>query len=121
MISRARALIEQAAAEAEGVGPIAESVKWGEPSFAPAKPRIGSSVRLQERSNGDVALMFICHTGLVDQFRDLYGDRLAFEGNRAIVLRAGQSFDDEAVKHCITLALTYHLRKRGKASGHNRR
>ncbi|MFP3468007.1 hypothetical protein, partial [Leifsonia sp. SIMBA_070] len=54
--------------------------------FAPQQPRTGSSVRIQARDNGDEALMFICHTGLVDTFRDLYGDRLHLEGNRAIVL-----------------------------------
>lgn len=111
MIETARQLIEQAARETEGVGPLAENVKWGEPSFAPAKRNTGSSVRLQQRANGDVALMFICHTGLVEEFRELYGDRLEFEGNRAIVLKSGQEYDAAAVKHCIALALTYHRRK----------
>lgn len=114
MIETARQLIAQSAQETEGVGPLIESVKWGEPSFTPAKRNIGSSVRLQQRDDRDVALMFICHTGLVDDFRDLYGDRLEFEGNRAIVLKSGQEYDAPAVKHCIALALTYHRRKRAK-------
>lgn len=114
MIDRLRALIKDTAAQTEGVGALAESLKWGEPSFTPVKPRIGSSVRLQVRDKGDVALMFICHTGLVDDFRDIYGDRLDFEGNRAIVLAAGAPFDEAAVRHCIALALTHHLRKRGE-------
>jgi len=112
MSARARKLILEAAAETEAVGELAESVKWGEASFTPARSRIGSSVRIQERSNGDEALMFICHTGLVDEFRDLYGETLAFEANRAIVLPAGKPVDEAAVRHCIALALTYHWRKR---------
>ena len=115
MIETARRLIAQAARETEGVGPLVESVKWGEPSFAPARRNIGSSVRIRRRANGDVALMFICHTGLVDGFRALYGDRLLLEGNRAIVLKTGQDYDAAAVKHCIALALTYHRRKRARS------
>ena len=113
MIDRLQTLIEDTAARTDGVGLLERSVKWGQPSCAPAKPRIGSSVRLQARDNGDVALMFICHTRLVEDFRELYGNRLVFEGNRAIVVRKGEPFDEEAVGHCIALALTYHLRKRG--------
>ncbi len=115
MMAMARRLIEQAARETEGVGPLTESIKWGEPSFTPARRDTGSSVRVQQRGNGDVALMFICRTGLVDDFRDIYGERLPFEGNRAIVLKSGQEFDAAAVKHCIALALTYHRRKRTRA------
>ena len=107
-----RGLIAETARETDGVGEIAESVKWGEPSFAPVRPRVGSSVRLQERANGDVALMFICHTGLVERFRDLYGDALTLEGNRAIVLSPGEELPADALKHCIAMALTYHLGKR---------
>lgn len=112
LADRLRTLIAETARETPGVGDITESVKWGEPSFAPAKPRIGSSVRLQERANGDVALMFICHTGLVDSFRERYGDTLTFEGNRAIVVTPQDNLPAEPLKHCIAMALTYHLAKR---------
>ena len=113
LAARLRALIAETARETDSVGALAESVKWGEPSFAPARPRIGSSVRLQERANGDVALMFICHTGLVERFRDLYGDTLTLEGNRAIVLSPGATLPADTLKHCIAMTLTYHLGKRG--------
>ncbi len=112
LADRLRALIAETARETPGVGGIAESLKWGEPSFAPARPRIGSSVRLQERANGDVALMFICHTGLVDRFRERYGDTLTLEDNRAIVVSPQNDLPADALKHCIAMALTYHLAKR---------
>jgi len=108
-----RRLIAEAAA-ASGIGDIVESVKWGQPSFAPARPRVGSSVRIEHRANGDVGLMFICHTGLVDRFRDIYGDRLRFEANRAIVIGAGDIVPEEEIRHCIAMALTYHLARRGR-------
>lgn len=109
-----KALIHEAAARTPGVGPLAESLKWGEQSFAPVKANIGSSVRIRSRDNGDLALMFICHTNLVDEFRALYPDTLTFEGNRAIVIEAGKPADEAALSHCIALALTYKLRKRSR-------
>ena len=75
--------------------------------------RIGSSVRLAVRpaaGPGHVALLFICHTGLVAEFRVLYPG-LIYEGQRAIV--AGPAdLNSEALHHCITMALTYFLRRR---------
>lgn len=108
-------LIRSVAAQAPDIGPLEQSLKWGERSFTPAKRNIGSSVRIQPRQNGDAALMFICHTNLVEEFRALYADALEFEGNRAIVLRGEATHDREALSHCIALALTYKLRKRSKS------
>ncbi|WP_422372831.1 DUF1801 domain-containing protein [Hoeflea sp.] len=112
MLSEAKELIHEVAARTPGVGPLEESLKWGEPSFTPAKRNVGSSVRIAPRANGDLALMFICHTNLVEEFRALYPAALTFEGNRAIVVEAGKPVDAEALSHCIALALTYKLRKR---------
>tara|TARA_R110002020_G_scaffold136630_30_gene304955 strand:- start:2950 stop:3303 length:354 start_codon:yes stop_codon:yes gene_type:complete len=111
-----KALILDVAARTPEIGALEESLKWGEQSFAPQKRNTGSSVRIQPRANGDVALMFICHTNLVEEFRRLYPDTLDFEGNRAIVLEAGKTADRAALSHCVGLALTCKLHKRaGKA------
>lgn len=112
LFDRLRRLIHDTAAATEGVGAIEESLKWGEPSFAPAKPRIGSPVRLGERPGGAVAMLFICHTGLVDDFRDLYPDAFRYEGKRALVFEPAEAIAEDELRHCIALALTYHLRKR---------
>ena len=107
-----RALIYQTAADRPEIGPLEESLKWGEQSFTPVKRNTGSSVRIQARANGGAALMFICHTNLVEEFRGLYPDALTYEGNRAIVLSGENQPDREALSHCIALALTYKLRKK---------
>lgn len=112
LYSRLRALILETARETEGVGDLAESLKWGEPSFTPARPRIGSSVRLAIRDRQTVAMLFICHTHLVDRFRELYPDSFAFEGDRALIFRTDAPVPVAETKHCIALALTWHLRKR---------
>jgi len=112
LFERLRALIFETARETESVGELAESLKWGEPSFAPAKPRIGSSVRLAVRDAETVAVLFICHTHLVDRFREIYPGTFTFEGNRALVFTAGDDIPVSETKHCIAMALTWHLQKR---------
>lgn len=107
-------LIHRVAAVTPEIGPLQESLKWGEQSFTPAKRNVGSSVRIAQRPDGGLALMFICHTSLVDEFRALYPDSLTYEGNRAILIAAGAAPDRQALEHCIALALTYKLRKRRK-------
>ena len=105
-------LIASVAADNPRIGPLEESLKWGQPSFTPKKRNVGSSVRIQENDDGSHSLMFICHTNLVGQFRELYGDQLDFDGNRAIHLRE-DDLESDALKHCISMALTYMLDKRG--------
>ncbi|MCZ4290839.1 DUF1801 domain-containing protein [Hoeflea alexandrii] len=109
-----KSMIRRVAAATPEIGPLEESLKWGEQSFTPARRNVGSSVRIAERNDGGLALMFICHTNLVDEFRDLYPDALNYEGNRAILIAADAAPDREALAHCIALALTYKLRKRQK-------
>lgn len=114
LFQRLRALIFETAHETEGVGDLVESLKWGEPSFTPARARVGSSVRLAIRDSETVAMLFICHTHLVDRFREIYPGTFAFEGNRALVFAAGADIPVAETKHCIAMALTWHLRKRGQ-------
>jgi hypothetical protein len=106
-----RRLVLETAAAAAGVGELEESVKWGEPSYAPRKRGIGSSVRLAPRTDGKVSVNFICHTGLVGRFRELYSEKLVFEGDRTIVIDPRLPLPDAELRHCIAQALTYHLSK----------
>jgi len=109
---RLRALIASVAEGLPGATPLAASLKWGEPSFTPAKAGVGSSIRLAPQRDGRVAMHFICHTGLVDRFRELYPQTFEFAGNRSILIEPGSRFDQPALSHCIAMALTYHSDKR---------
>jgi len=113
-----RALIYETAEEAPQIGRISETLKWGQPSYAPVKAHIGSSIRLGTPKNAadKCALFFICHTNLVDQFREIYAETLRFEGNRAIVINPAGALPREPLKHCIAMALTYHLNKQAGLS-----
>ena len=108
-----RELILRTAAATEGVGPLEETLKWGQPSFQTLQSGSGSTIRIDAR-RGDpahYALYVHCQSGLMDEFRALYGDLLRLEGDRAVILGIDQEPPVEALGHCITLALTHHRRK----------
>ncbi len=109
-----RQLVFDTAAEIEGVGKLEETLKWGEPSFLTSETKSGSTIRIdwKPRAADSYAMYFICHTNLVNTFREIYPDQLTFEGNRSIVFRLGEEYPVEAVKHCVSMALTYHLDKK---------
>lgn len=105
-----RQLILETASETEGVGPIEETLKWGEPGYL---TKIGSTIRLdwKEATPEQYAMYFHCKTRLVDTFKELYGSILNFKGNRAIVFGKNDKIPVAEIKHCIVLSLTYHQRK----------
>lgn len=102
-----RQLVIDTAAQTEGVGRLEESLKWGEPSYL---TKSGSTIRMDwKKSKPDKYYMFFhCQTKLVDTFKELYRDKLRFEGNRAIVFHENDDIPVEELKHCIALSLTYH-------------
>lgn len=107
-----RALVFEVA-EAEQIGALEESLKWGQPAYRPKRPKTGSTLRMDGIAGepGRYALYFHCQTNLVETFRDHYPDILRFEGNRAVLFDASDDLPERAVRHCIALALTYHRRK----------
>jgi len=111
-----RGLILEAASMTEGVGRLEEALKWGQPSYLTSETGAGSTIRIDKFKSGDgqYAMYFNCQTTLVATFRELYPDELTFEGNRAITFGDDEDIPKEAVRHCIALALTYHLNKRRK-------
>lgn len=105
-----RQLVLDTAAELDEVGKLEETLKWGEPSYL---TKTGSTIRLDWKSSSphQYALYFNCKTKLVDTFKELYGMHLRFDGNRALILELDEDIPVDKVKHCLSLALTYHLRK----------
>ena len=108
-----RRLILDTARETEGVGAIEEALKWGQPSYLTAESGSGSTIRIDRMKSADnqVAVFFHCQTDLVATFRELYPE-LSYSGNRAILLDAGKKLPEAELRHCVALALTYHLRKK---------
>jgi Domain of unknown function (DU1801) len=108
-----RRLIFDTARATKGVGALQETLKWGQPSYLAAETNSGSTVRIDrvKASSNQYAVYFHCQTNLVETFRELYPE-LRYSGNRAILLDAADKLPEAALRHCVALALTYHLRKR---------
>jgi hypothetical protein len=111
---RLRRLILETAAENPAIGELEEALRWGQPSYLTTKSKSGTTLRIDQAKAepGRYALYFNCKTDLAATFRDLYGETLEIGGKRSIVLSADQPPPDDALRHCIALALTYHQRKR---------
>jgi len=112
-----RRLIFDTARATAGVGALQETLKWGQPSYLTAETRSGSTVRIDQVKSvpGCYAIYFHCQTDLVESFRQLYPTEFTYGGNRSILLNAKDKIAEPALRHCIALALTYHLNKRQAA------
>lgn len=109
-----RELIFETATATEGVGAIEETLKWGEPAYLTSETKSGSTIRLgwKPSAPGEYSLNFHCQTTLVADFRDQYPHDFRFDGNRRLVLDAGDRIPKRPLADCIAAALTYHRRKR---------
>ena len=96
----------------KGVGKIEESLKWGQPAYRPISPRTGTTLRVGAVTGSDdeYALFFHCQTTLADDFEQLYPGMFRIVDGRSLVFRVGDVAPDMPLRHCIALALTYHLR-----------
>ena len=113
-----RRLILDTAATTKGVGKIEETLKWGQPSYLTAVTKSGSTIRIDrvKAAANQYAVYFHCQTDLVATFRELYPTELSYGGNRSILLNAEDDIPEPALRHCVALALTYHLNKRKAAN-----
>lgn len=110
-----RELVFDVAENTDGVGPLDETLRWGQPSYLTVATGSGSTVRLDwHKKEEGYALYFHCQSGLVEQFRELYGDAFRYGGKRALLFSASGRVHVKALRHCVGLALTHHLRKKSK-------
>jgi Domain of unknown function (DU1801) len=112
-----RRLIFDIAKTTKGVGALQETLKWGQPSYLTPETKSGSTIRIDQVKSvaNQYAVYFHCQTDLVETFRELYPRELSYGGNRSILLSAQEEIPEAALRHCVALALTYHLNKRKSA------
>jgi hypothetical protein len=101
-------------AERLQVGPLTETLKWGEPAFLTETSKAGTTIRLGWRpaDPDHIRLLVNCRTDLIDRYKARFGDLFAYEGNRAIRLAVDEPVQDGALRSCIGLALTYRRDRR---------
>lgn len=102
-----RELVLSAASEIDGLENLEESLKWGEPSYL---TKNGSTVRMdwKKKNPEQFAIYFKCTSKLVPTFKSIYKNKFKFEGTRAIVFKLNDQIPEAELKHCISMALTYH-------------
>jgi hypothetical protein len=117
-LAQLRALIFETAAATPGVGPITETLKWGEPAYLTEATKSGSTIRLGvTRSDPPRCAVYLnCKTTLVEEYRAAFSDVFAFEGARAVLLDPETPLPRHALAHAIAMALAYHRRKRRAAA-----
>ena len=109
-----RRLIFDTAEATNGVGRLEETLKWGQPSYLTPETKSGSTIRIDQVKSAanQYAVYFHCQTDLVETFRELYPSEFSYGGNRSILLSTEDAIPEPALRHCVALALTYHLNKR---------
>lgn len=108
-----RDLIFAVAAETDGVGPLTETLKWGEPAYLTEASKSGTTIRLGvSKAAPDRCAVFVnCQTSLISGFRTHFAADFAYEGNRALIIPAAVDLPREPLALCIQAALTYHRQK----------
>jgi hypothetical protein len=111
-----RQLIFNTAATLQGVGPLTETLKWGEPAYLTAATGTGSTIRLGRAGTSEAtcAVLFNCRTTLVESFRERFADSFAYDKNRALLLSTTGRLPAGPLSSCLAMALTYH--RRGRAA-----
>jgi len=105
-----RTLIFAVAADSPGVGPVQETLKWGQPAYLTPVSRAGSTIRLGMPKSGGYAIFAHCQTTIIADFRALFGPDFTYDGNRAVIFDEAPPPDLDKLRTLIASALTYHLK-----------
>ena len=77
-----REIVYAVAAETEGVGPLTETLKWGEPAYLTEASRSGTTIRLGTTKSApeDCAVLFNCKTTLCRDVPNPFSRRVRIRG-----------------------------------------
>lgn len=111
-----RELILETAASTRGVGPIEETLKWGEPAYLTSETRSGSTIRIHWKKSAprEYSICFHCQTTLVSGFRRHFPHDFKYDGNRRIIFSENDRVPKAPLSRCIASALTYHSDKKAR-------
>jgi hypothetical protein len=108
---RLRQTIFDVAADLPQLGGLIETLKWNEPAYHPAKARVGTTIRINaHRGSARIYALYVpCQTRLAAMIRQHYPAIFTLEGERALLFEINDEVPADPLRHCIAMALTYHL------------
>lgn len=110
---RLRSIVHDVATKAE-IGPLDESLKWGQPAWRPKRARTGSTLRVDwSPATPDRLMAYVdCKTNLAAQMDTRFPGQFHNDGRRALGFSLRTALDEDAVWQLAHLTLTYHRAKR---------
>lgn len=105
-----RQLIFDVADREPQVGPLEETLKWGQPAYLTSETKSGTTLRLGLPKTGGYAIFCHCQTTVVSDFRTLFGDDFTYDGNRAVVFSTDDDLQLDKLALLVSAALRYHLK-----------
>jgi hypothetical protein len=106
-----RKIILDTAKKEKDVGAIEEVLRWGQPTFLTRDTKSGTMIRIDRYKKQDdkIAIFFHCQTQIITMIALKYGDKLTYDGNRAIIFDLNKALPKRVIKDCALLALRYYL------------
>ncbi len=104
-----RGIVYEVSARAD-VGPLIETLKWGQPSWLPERKRTGTTLRCfwSPQRPERISLFVPCSTTLIETMKTLYPKTFEYEGKRGLHMSLTEDLPHDAIDHCAFLTLTYH-------------
>lgn len=95
------------------VGPLLETLKWGEPAYLTAASKTGTTLRLAWKpvTPNQLGLYVNCQTPLIESFRTEFPALFSFTGNRGVLIACSEPLPKQQLITIIAATLTYHRNK----------
>ena len=103
-----RGLIYEVARTLPDIGPLDETLKWGQPSYLTPK-HAGSTLRIGPHRDAAFAIYAHCQTTIIASYAQAFPGWDRIDGNRAVLFDTPDQIEPERLSHLIRHALTYHL------------
>ena len=103
-----RELVLETARTMPEVGPVTESLKWGQPSYVVKK---GTALRIAVPKGGGCGLYAHCQSGVIAHYAATVAGPDKIDGTRGVIFQTVDDVVPERLRLLIRHALTYHKAK----------
>ena len=106
---RLRDLIIDTGAGDPRIGPLTESLKWGQPAFRPRAANTGTTLRVAPHKSATFAFCAPCSTTVIATHAQRFAGADRIDGSRAILFDHPDQIDADRLRLTILHGLTYFL------------